>query len=110
MAMRQRPSDTEMRNTLALAYFRSGRIEEAQQLLLKNLEESKADDLVFDLILLSMTSHQLGLKEMSQAHFEMAKRMRELHVSAATTTSNRLEILFQERASLSDATPSPQLP
>ena len=59
-AMRLAPESASHRNTLGIAYYRSGRFADAVKLLQANIEKQSNRSLPFDLYFLAMSYHLLG--------------------------------------------------
>jgi serine/threonine protein kinase/WD40 repeat protein len=96
-------SDRAMfRNTLGLAYFRSGRFSEAIDCLESNLVVSEDRGLAFDLYLLSMCCHKLGERDRARDYLVWANRWFELSPIRKLITAEQSAELDSFRAEASE--------
>lgn len=78
-AMRSRPSNPSVRNTLGVAYYRAQRYREAADCLSANLPHQDNESLPYDLYFLAMSYHRLGETGRAQDYLLWANRLVESH-------------------------------
>jgi len=94
------PLDENTRNTLAIAYYRTGRFAEAAALLRVNLDVTTDAYIGFDLYFLSMCYWQLNEQEHSRETLEWAERMFRLKLPPDIKSLRELEAFQQEAREL----------
>jgi serine/threonine protein kinase/WD40 repeat protein len=73
-AVRNEPKNPLYRNTLGLAYYRTGQYRQAVEILRPNLQSQGASDLTYDLYILAMSCHRLGETERARDYYIWAVR------------------------------------
>jgi serine/threonine protein kinase/WD40 repeat protein len=73
-AVRLKPGEAMYRNTLGLAYYRTGRFREAVATLRPNLDTQEKWGLAFDLYFLAMSHHRLGETARARVYYDWAVR------------------------------------
>jgi serine/threonine protein kinase/tetratricopeptide (TPR) repeat protein len=71
-AVQRVPGDGSMWGTLGVAYYRTGRWEEALEALLKSVELTPVEDATATILFLAMAHHQLGQAEEARQQYEQA--------------------------------------
>jgi WD40 repeat protein len=87
------PFKSTYRNTLGVAYYRSGRYEEAASCLEANLADQSDSDLPYDLFFLAMSHQQLGHTARARELFIMAKRWFTREMQRDTLSHQQIEEL-----------------
>ena len=93
-AMEKTPLDENSRNTMAIAFYRSGRFAEAANLLRLNLEVQADAYLGYDLYFLAMCYWQLDEPKFSRLTLEWAERMFRLKLPPDIKSLRELQASF----------------
>jgi len=99
-AIEKTPLDANSRNTMAIAYYRSGLFAEAADLLRVNLEVQTDAYLGYDLYFLAMCYWQLDEPEHSRQTLEWAERMFRLKLPPDIEALRELEAFQKEACEL----------
>jgi eukaryotic-like serine/threonine-protein kinase len=73
-AVRLAPENAQYRNTLGVAYYRTGRYRDAEEVLRPNLDRQDDKVLAFDLYFLAMSYHRLGQTVRARDYYDWAVR------------------------------------
>jgi hypothetical protein len=73
-AVRLAPNPAIYRNTLGVAYYRSGRYREAVEVLRSNVEKQEDGAVAYDLYFLAMSHHRLGETARARVYYDWAVR------------------------------------
>jgi Tfp pilus assembly protein PilF len=72
--VRLAPENAQYRNTLGVAYYRTGRYRDAEEVLRPNLDRQDDKVLAFDLYFLAMSYHRLGQTVRARDYYDWAVR------------------------------------
>jgi eukaryotic-like serine/threonine-protein kinase len=92
------PNDPVSRNTLALALLRGDKLDEAESLLLQNLEASTPDQLTYDLVMLAVVYQARGQMESAQLYRTWANQNRYRYPPATIAERDEVQSFFSELA------------
>ena len=95
-AMRLDPGNAAYRNTLGVAYYRTGRYRDAVDVLRSNIEPEEDRALVFDLCFLAMSYHHLGDTPRAREYLRLAQRWMRYQKGLAPEDHHELAAIWQE--------------
>ncbi len=95
-ALLESPNDPVSRNTLALVLLRGDKLDEAESLLLQNLEASTPDQLTYDLVMLAIVYQTRGQTESAQLYRTWANQNRYRYPPATIAERDEVQSFFAE--------------
>jgi serine/threonine protein kinase/WD40 repeat protein len=98
--VRLEPGDAMYRNTLGLAYYRTGRYREAVATLRPNLDIQEKWGLAFDLYILAMSHHRLGETARASVYYDWAVRWPRTDPHLKPALLQELDLFRSEAAEL----------
>jgi eukaryotic-like serine/threonine-protein kinase len=99
-AVQLQPKNPTYRNTLGVAYYRTGRYREAAEILHINLQDSEDRLLAWDLYFLAMSHQQLGETAQARLYFDWAIRWSQKQTDLAAELAEDLAATHAEADAL----------